>query len=306
MSSHNPFRDPASSLASSSTTPPALPARKPTINRPEPQAAPAETSANGALDAHDTGLTDELPPAYTARPNQYQGESTVEYGPNRPFQPAPAPPSRPHFQAGYQPQYVPPPGPPHSSTQPPVHNDHRPTPKPVPGHPLMNAGRILVVPSGRMCWKCQNTGYKHNDPSHPCRKCWEKYGKAFSGPLAYSDFTPSAPGRDTLQQPLPNFGPPRPPQHPASMQPIVRNVTGLGSGMGRGSFGGGGFNSGPGFGSFGRGFGGPGFHPAHRVVRPGDPSIGGRLCYRCGGSGTVFLLFLTDTCDACGGIGRIL
>ncbi|KAJ7636161.1 hypothetical protein B0H17DRAFT_1217158 [Mycena rosella] len=38
-----------------------------------------------------TGLTDKAPPAYTAGPDVYQGESTVEYGPSRLFQPAPPP-----------------------------------------------------------------------------------------------------------------------------------------------------------------------------------------------------------------------
>jgi len=41
------------------------------------------------------------------------------------------------------------------------------------------------------------------------------------------------------------------------------------------------------------------------VVRPGDPRIGGRLCWRCGGSGvTSFLVFDETTCNICSGIGR--
>lgn len=31
-------------------------------------------------------------------------------------------------------------------------------------------GRVLSYPTGFTCHKCQNTGYKESDPSHPCRK----------------------------------------------------------------------------------------------------------------------------------------
>lgn len=41
------------------------------------------------------------------------------------------------------------------------------------------------------------------------------------------------------------------------------------------------------------------------VVRPGDPRIGGHLCWRCGGKGTVsFFIFDESTCTICGGLGR--
>lgn len=41
------------------------------------------------------------------------------------------------------------------------------------------------------------------------------------------------------------------------------------------------------------------------VVRPGDPRIGGHLCWRCGGDGTIsFFLFDESTCNVCGGLGR--
>ncbi|CAO1619292.1 unnamed protein product [Parajaminaea phylloscopi] len=43
------------------------------------------------------------------------------------------------------------------------------------------------------------------------------------------------------------------------------------------------------------------------VVRPGDIRIGGRLCYKCGGSGLRESLWWGDeTCNGCGGIGRML
>ena len=41
------------------------------------------------------------------------------------------------------------------------------------------------------------------------------------------------------------------------------------------------------------------------VYAPGDSRIGGRLCWRCGGSGkTSFLIFDESTCTICNGVGR--
>ncbi|KAJ7649271.1 hypothetical protein B0H17DRAFT_1215353 [Mycena rosella] len=73
--SRNPFR--ASARTPSTQNP--LP-----VQRSAPLVAPPPTS-------DPMGLTDEAPPAYSAGPDVYQGESTVEYGPSRPFQPAPLP-----------------------------------------------------------------------------------------------------------------------------------------------------------------------------------------------------------------------
>ncbi|KAL1694146.1 hypothetical protein GGG16DRAFT_47743 [Schizophyllum commune] len=46
--------------------------------------------------------------------------------------------------------------------------------------------------------------------------------------------------------------------------------------------------------------------PGSVVYAPGDPRIGGRPCWRCGGDGTVSSFFGLDedTCGVCGGIGR--
>jgi len=45
--------------------------------------------------------------------------------------------------------------------------------------------------------------------------------------------------------------------------------------------------------------------PGATVVRPGDPRIGGNLCWRCGGSGLIsFLIFDQTTCTVCSGVGR--
>ncbi|KAJ7681679.1 hypothetical protein B0H17DRAFT_1138279 [Mycena rosella] len=73
--SHDPFRAPVRTPSAQSSSP---------AQRSAPPAAPPPTS-------DPTALTDEAPPAYTAGPNVYQGESTVEYGPSRLFQPAPPP-----------------------------------------------------------------------------------------------------------------------------------------------------------------------------------------------------------------------
>ncbi|CAN6641541.1 proline-rich protein Hua1p [Trichomonascus vanleenenianus] len=49
---------------------------------------------------------------------------------------------------------------------------------------------------------------------------------------------------------------------------------------------------------------GPGVAP--RVVRPGDPSIGGVLCGRCRGRGLITEFLFEETCPTCRGIGRLL
>ncbi|BGP16038.1 hypothetical protein JCM10213v2_004032 [Rhodosporidiobolus nylandii] len=164
-------------------------------------------------------------------------------------------------------------------------NKYEPTSTPTPGQPYLNGGKLLVYPPGaKPCWKCSNTGYKPfelitgyrgDDPNHPCRKCWQKHSRPFSGPLALAcrDAT-----RDTIpanyQRPLrllqtPATAPPRP-------QVTVTN----------------GWAPRP---------------PGAVVVRPGDPRMGGVLCRRCGGDGLVpgFLLFDEVTCDMCQGAGRV-
>ncbi|KAF8999343.1 hypothetical protein BDQ17DRAFT_1361216 [Cyathus striatus] len=154
---------------------------------------------------------------------------------------------------------------------------------------------MLVYPRGYDCDKCKNTGYKHLDPSNPCKKCWQKYAKPFSGPLAYAPTS----GDANLQKPLPRArpaGPPRPsfPQQnsfqqrsfsPPQQQNSCRSpmVT----------------------------YGTPTLPHANSantvVVRPGDPRIGGRVCWRCGGDGRIsFFLIDSETCDVCGGVGRVM
>ncbi|KAH9988549.1 hypothetical protein BJV77DRAFT_1021401 [Russula vinacea] len=182
-------------------------------------------------------------------------------------------------------------------------SDGRPTTTPTPGHPLLRNGKTLVYPETYLCPKCtfltpsstcryprlspqmrkgQNTGYKNYDPSHPCRKCWDRFSKPFTSILASSPWgsqgsgamSQSERGR-TFQRPLPAFKPPQvqPPRpmpgaYPQLSPPVMQSAT---------------------------------------VVMPGDPRIGGRLCWRCGGRGvTPFLIFDEITCDTCMGIGRLM
>ncbi|KAH9040314.1 hypothetical protein EDB83DRAFT_2507647 [Lactarius deliciosus] len=227
-------------------------------------------------------------------------------------QPQFAPPPGPPPPAAQQPRYAPPPGAPppssHSraastssgtgSTSAAANNGH-PTNTPTPGRPLLRNGRTLVYPETYTCPKCNNTGYKNYDPSHPCRKCWDRYGKLFSSILASSPWgeqgssatSQSQRGR-TFQQPLPAFKPPQtgttpayplarpPPPPPAFPQPRPSR----GMLMPYGSI--------------------P--PPGATVVMPGDSRIGGRQCWRCGGRGTTpFLIFDEMPCETCGGVGRL-
>lgn len=130
-----------------------------------------------------------------------------------------------------------------------------------------------------------NVGYKGADPSRPCKRCWNKYSRPFSGPLAYSFSSNSRDGN--FQRPLPPFqqslsifdspGAFPSPSIPTgfSAPPIIRNA--------------------------------PSNRPANAVVyTAGDPRIGGDLCWNCGGKGHVnFLFFDSVTCTVCNGVGRI-
>ncbi len=180
-----------------------------------------------------------------------------------------------------------------------------------------------------------NTGYKHYDPLNPCSKCWSKYAKAFTGPLTYAPWSPSASSSSagkTLQRPLPALSQPpassghrhtqsltdlaAPPPHPS----LVRASSTIRPQPGRpGSSAYAGPNMLP---IAGGSIPMPPYQdrsplaasgvqyarappPGATVVRPGDPRIGGRLCWRCGGSGvTSFLIFDEQTCTICNGLGR--
>jgi hypothetical protein len=208
---------------------------------------------------------------------------------------------RPRGEGGYAPPAGPPPAQGGSSSSSSVPNDGRPTTTPAVGHPLLKDGKLLVYPKNYTCDKCNNVGYKKADPLRPCKRCWNKYSKPFTGPLAYS-FSPESASdpNSNFQRPLPHIPPPAPPPVPPnfSLNPPPAHF-GQGGYMTNHH---GGFYSPP-----------TGIHPVN-FARPapgsvvymaGDPRIGGRLCWRCNGKGnTSFLLLDRITCEVCGGIGR--
>jgi len=66
-------------------------------------------------------------------------------------------------------------------------------------------GRLLVHPSN-------NPGFRNFDP--PCRKCWERYSRPYTGALAYTLWSSSSQSTTShsstnFQHPLPLFRPPQ-------------------------------------------------------------------------------------------------
>lgn len=164
-------------------------------------------------------------------------------------------------------------------------------------------------------------GYKRADPRHPCKKCWNGYSKAYTPALLYA---PEENAMTTLQRPLPKLIPPQgPPPPPAVPVPSGSRSRGQfplitteqscrrpnrlrshqyslseSSPVLNRSFG----SSGPG--NMVTGMGTP--PPGALVYPAGDPRLGGTMCWRCGGSGTISYFILdTSKCDQCGGIGRL-
>jgi hypothetical protein len=176
-----------------------------------------------------------------------------------------------------------------------------------------------------------NTGYKAYDPSNPCRKCWEKHSKPYSGPIIYSSW---GSGPSNRQRPLLNSrssatDPGRslsrsissivnqvrddlssypgnsarcsiPPSY-SQANPSPRNT------------------SAPPPSSHTRHWSDSTSTPVNSwshsawptpavVLQPGDPRIGGQLCRHCDGTGKTlgFLLLSERPCGACGGTGRLL
>ncbi|ODQ80514.1 hypothetical protein BABINDRAFT_166132 [Babjeviella inositovora NRRL Y-12698] len=143
-----------------------------------------------------------------------------------------------------------------------------------------NPDLLFRYPTKYFCQKCKNYGYRSDKGNKPCKDCWKKFHRPITSSSSGGHYNPPA------QKPAPA---PRPPQHiyaptyvPAP--PVIQYV--------------------------------PQVHyqpvfypppPRPRVVRPGDPSIGGRLCWRCNGSGRVMGMFLFDDeiCYTCNGVGRV-
>ena len=119
------------------------PAQPPPLLPPRTQSSSAPASRNVsefALDFYAAGPGVDNPPS---------GQSPSTYAP-----PPGPPPSGPRSGSGF----APPPGPPPTtelrSPSPGVPDDGRPTTTPVPGHPLLKDGKLLVYPAGHECDKC--------------------------------------------------------------------------------------------------------------------------------------------------------
>ena len=197
-------------------------------------------------------------------------------------------------------------------------NDGRPTSQPQPGHPLLKDGNLLVYPKGFECRKCMylffppsrflayiyvpkghNVGYKDANPLKPCKHCWKKYAKPFTGPLVYSfpSNTASSSLASNFQKPLPLYASSPVPPISSSSSPNINY---------------GARSSGHTHNHHGR-FRNPGLMPptppstSNAVTyMAGDPRIGGSLCLRCGGRGNIeVFLFDQETCPVCSGVGRV-
>ncbi|KAH0583251.1 hypothetical protein H2248_011129 [Termitomyces sp. 'cryptogamus'] len=133
-----------------------------------------------------------------------------------------------------------------------------------------------------------NTGYKHSDATHPCKICWSKYSKPFSGPLAYAFSQFKTTFQRPLHWPMPqapaSTTPPPPPPQP--QQPRISLPGGYG------------YTSAP--------TTSPYRLPNAVVYKAGDPRLGGRPSWNCDGNGSVSFLFSRSAvCEVCSGIGRV-
>ncbi|KIM75626.1 hypothetical protein PILCRDRAFT_668574 [Piloderma croceum F 1598] len=231
-------------------------------------------------------------------------------------------------------RYAPPPGPPpQSSTRTSntkknknkaageeIPDDGRPTQVPTPGHPLLLNSKLLVYPVGFECHKCNNTGFKNFDPTHPCRKCWERYSRPYVGAITYTPWSSSSSSSGSgsssssnthFQRPLPKFKPPQQqhllrssasqshiPSHSQSQQ-HARSISNPNFPPHRTQYA---PSPSPSAYPTSTPHGPP---PGSTVVRPGDPRIGGTMCYKCLGSGVVQFFIFEDVCVVCRGVGRV-
>ncbi|KAJ7690885.1 hypothetical protein B0H17DRAFT_935518 [Mycena rosella] len=172
-----------------------------------------------------------------------------------------------------------PPGPPlpPSPSGPP--DDGRPTRKPVPGHPLLRTGSILVWPLHFKCAKCaagNNTGYKHADPVHPCHRFWECYMHPYASVLVHAHSASASvptPAHASLsfQRPLPRtYVPLRSPVPHRSTPPPCGNTCVLP-----------GCQYAPPLPTNGTTYPGNAYPPPHAIYLPGDVCLGSAPCWRC-------------------------
>ncbi|CAE6354314.1 unnamed protein product [Rhizoctonia solani] len=189
-----------------------------------------------------------------------------------------------------------------------------PTSVPTPGRALLNNGKVLAYPAQYECNKCHLTGYVAYDPSNPCRECWSLFAQPYEGVLSFAPWdSPESVMTDeqNLQRPLPSSSSPSRPQQrptPGPSRPLSHPQQSSYSRLGQppGSLPPTGWSSSSGLRpsatiSYGR----P--PPGAMVVRPGDPRIGGRVCWKCSGDGWQYktMGLETKTCSACNGLGRL-
>ncbi|KAF8596855.1 hypothetical protein BDV93DRAFT_548144 [Ceratobasidium sp. AG-I] len=192
-----------------------------------------------------------------------------------------------------------------------------PTTEPTPGRALLNQGKVLAYPAQYECDSCHLTGYQAYDPSNPCRRCWSLFAQPYEGALTYAPWdSPEDVTSDqqNLQRPLPasSSRPQARPQQQSTLRPQPSTSTRPTSHPPNVSYGGPGSLPPLGWSSSslrpsasvsytGR----P--PPGSLVVRPGDPRIGGRVCWKCSGEGWQYktMGLETKTCSACNGLGRL-
>jgi len=219
--------------------------------------------------------------------------------------------------------------------------DPRPTSIATSGRPLLYEGRVLVYPLGYECLKCtsiyftcfhepitmkfasptgHNRGYRPlrdalfhgtpsalapGDPMRPCRKCWSRYSRRYEGSLVNADWEGNVNGTGGTNYQRPISDPPPIPEH-AVLAPSpspAPSMTSSASGSLRGNQM---MTNGPAV-----------FLPFTQhtrrtsrstgIIQPGDPRIGGRVCWKCNGTGEV-IVFIFDRarCRVCGGLGRVM
>ncbi|KAI5992273.1 hypothetical protein F5J12DRAFT_860112 [Pisolithus orientalis] len=246
-------------------------------------ATPGSSSSGGGLIGNLVNtvrdVVDALSGAYDDRVLAAQqvnrGAYASSYPPNPqgPYAPSYAPPAPARAPGPVSP--ISPPASPPSRLD--VPDDGRPTRVPVPGHPLLRDGMLL---------------------------CWEKYGKPYTGALAYAPWPfprvvalrmgcivpPSNPNSPHIQPPRPSAPHLRSISEPPLSLPPSSSYAGPSYYI---------YNP-----SLGMGTSPP--VPHAQPIPPGDPRLGGQMCLRCGGAGTdVSFLFDLTACQRCGGVGRV-
>lgn len=141
------------------------------------------------------------------------------------------------------------------------------------------------------------------DPSKPCRRCWDRYARSYEGPLVFADWEGNANGTGGTNYQRPISDPPPVLESSAlapSLSPVHTRTPSEASSLGRNRA----MTNAPATPLSSR--------YARRAPRgttfvpPGDPRIGGRVCWNCDGTGEITMfIFGQDQCRVCGGVGRI-